>query len=196
MSHEEKESYLTDDPEIASQRWCLLSFISPETVLNRKEHFLFTAFLNQYDFALRTKKMEEYFVKQLQSINKKLDAEAVRLEGLDLSGAAAACRNSTLSIEPFVSEFQKFVKGNLKELTASSLKEEYDDFIYQHGAKLEDEFYAKNNFQTTMRGLKIRGSYGQKEEAEGKAKKLQKMDPDHNIYVGQVGKWLPWDPSP
>jgi hypothetical protein len=22
------------------------------------------------------------------------------------------------------------------------------------------------------------------------------MDPDHNIYVGQVGKWLPWDPSP
>ncbi len=47
-----------------------------------------------------------------------------------------------------------------------------------------------------MRGLKIRGSYGQKEEAEARAKKLQKMDPDHNIYVGQVGKWLPWDPSP
>lgn len=47
-----------------------------------------------------------------------------------------------------------------------------------------------------MRGLKIRGSYSQKEEAEARAKKLQKMDPDHNIYVGQVGKWLPWDPSP
>ena len=196
MSTEEKESYLTDDPEIASQRWCLLSFISPETVLNRKEQFLFTSFLNQYDFTLRTKKMEEYFVKQIQAINSKLDAEAIRLEGLDLSGAAAACRNSTLSIEPFVSDFQKFVKGHLKDLTASNLKEEYDDFLYQNGVTLEDEFYAKNNFQTTMRGLKIRGSYGQKEEAEARAKKLQKMDPDHNIYVGQVGKWLPWDPSP
>jgi hypothetical protein len=73
---------------------------------------------------------------------------------------------------------------------------EYDDFMYTHGTKLEDDFYAKNNFQTTMRGLKIRGSYGQKEEAEARAKKLQKQDPDHNIYVGQVGKWLPWDPSP
>lgn len=196
MSTEEKESYLTDDPEIASQRWCLLSFISPENVLNRKEQFLFSSFLNQYDFHLRTKKMEEFFVKQIQSINAKLDAEAVKLEALDLSGAAAACRNSTLTIESYVSEFQKFVKSHLKEITSSNLKDEYDDFIYANGVKLEDDFYAKNNFQTTMRGLKIRGSYGQKEEAEARAKKLQKMDPDHNIYVGQVGKWLPWDPSP
>lgn len=196
MSHEEKESFLSDDPEIASQRWCLLSFISPENVLNRKEQFLFTSFINQYDFHLRTKKMEEFFVKQIQSINAKLDAEATRLEGLDLSGAAAACRNSTLTIETYVSEFQKFVKNHLKELSVSNLKDEYDDFIYTNGVKLEDDFYAKNNFQTTMRGLKIRGSYGQKEEAEARAKKLQKMDPDHNIYVGQVGKWLPWDPSP
>ncbi len=140
--------------------------------------------------------MEEFFVKQIQSINGKLDAEATRLEALDLSGAAAACRKSTLSIESYVADFQKFVKAHLKELTASNVKEEYDDFIYQHGVQLEDDFYAKNNFQTTMRGLKIRGSYGQKEEAEARAKKLQKMDPDHNIYVGQVGKWLPWDPSP
>jgi hypothetical protein len=196
MSHEEKESFLSDDPEIASQRWCLLSFISPENVLNRKDQFLFTSFINQYDFHLRTKKMEEFFVKQIQSINAKLDAEALKLEALDLSGAAAACRNSTLTIESYVSEFQKFVKSHLKELTASTLKDEYDDFMYANGVKLEDDFYAKNNFQTTMRGLKIRGSYGQKEEAEARAKKLQKMDPDHNIYVGQVGKWLPWDPSP
>jgi hypothetical protein len=196
MSHEEKESFLSDDPEIASQRWCLLSFISPENVLNRKDQFFFTSFLNQYEFHLRTKKMEEFFVKQIQSINAKLDAEAVKLDALDLSGAAAACRNSTLTIETYVSEFQKFVKNHLKELTASNIKDEYDDFMYANGVKLEDDFYAKNNFQTTMRGLKIRGSYGQKEEAEARAKKLQKQDPDHNIYVGQVGKWLPWDPSP
>jgi len=196
MSAEEKESFLSDDPEIASQRWCLLSFISPESVLNRKEQFLFTSFLNQYDFQLKSKKMEEFLVKQIQTINAKLDAEATKLEALDLSGAAAACRKSTLAIEPYVVDFQKFVKNNLKDLTPSKLKDEYDDFMFQNGPKLEDEFYAKNNFQTTMRGLKIRGSYGQKEEAEARAKKLQKMDPDHNIYVGQVGKWLPWDPSP
>ena len=196
MPTEEKESFLSDDPEISSQRWTLLSFISPENVLNRKDQFLFTSFVNQYDFQLRSKKMEEFLVKQLQSMNEKLEEEASRLEALDLSGAATACRKSTLSIESYVTEFQKFVKANLKELTASSMKDEYDDFIYKNGVQLEDDFYAKNKFQTSMRGLKIRGSYGQKEEAESRAKKLQKMDPDHNIYVGQVGKWLPWDPSP
>ena len=196
MSTEEKESFLSDDPEIASQRWTLLSFISPENVLNRKEQFLFTSFVNQYDFHLKSKKMEEFFVKEIKVINDKIDQEASRLEALDLSGAAAACRKSTLSVETYVNDFQKFVKSHMKDLTASNIKEEYDDFIYQHGVQLEDDFYAKNNFQTTMRGLKIRGSYGQKEEAESRAKKLQKMDPDHNIYVGQVGKWLPWDPAP
>ncbi len=135
-------------------------------------------------------------MKQIQGINAKLEEEASRLDALDLSGAATACRKSTLAIESYVSDFQKFVRAHAKELTASNIKEQYDDFIYEHGARLEDDFYAKNNFQTTMRGLKIRGSYSQKEEAEARAKKLQKMDPDHNIYVGQVGKWLPWDPSP
>lgn len=196
MSTEEKESFLTDDPEIASQRWCLLSFISPENVLNRKEQYFFTTFINQYDFYLRSKKMEEFFVKQIQGINNKLEEEANKLEALDLSGAASACRKSTLSVETYVADFTNFIKAHNKELTASNIREQYDDFMYTHGPKLEDDFYAKNNFQTTMRGLKIRGSYGQKEEAEARAKKLQKQDPDHNIYVGQVGKWLPWDPSP
>ena len=29
-----------------------------------------------------------------------------------------------------------------------------------------------------------------------RAKMLRKMDPNHNVFVGQVGFWLPWDPDP
>jgi hypothetical protein len=29
-----------------------------------------------------------------------------------------------------------------------------------------------------------------------RATKLQRSDPLHNIFIGEVGKWLPWDPSP
>ena len=94
--HEEKESSLTDDPEIAAQRWCLLSFISPENVLARKDPFFFASFLKQYEFQLRSKGLEQFLVKTIQTINGKLEAEAVNLEKLDLSGAALACRNSTL----------------------------------------------------------------------------------------------------
>jgi hypothetical protein len=47
-----------------------------------------------------------------------------------------------------------------------------------------------------FRAIKIRGVYGTKEEATKRADYLQKIDPDFNIYVGEVGKWLGWDPDP
>lgn len=195
-ARDEKESFLSDDPELPSQRWCLLSFISPENVLARKDPFFFSSFLKQYEFQVRTQSIEKFLVKNIQQINEHLEKEAVRLEGLDLSGAAADCRKSTLRIETYLTDFQNFVKENQKDLTSSKLQEEYDDYMYKNQAKLEDDFYAKNDFHTTVRGLKIRGAYSTREEAESRAKKLQKMDADHNIFVGQVGKWLPWDPRP
>lgn len=48
----------------------------------------------------------------------------------------------------------------------------------------------------TVRGLKIRGIYGTKPEAEKRAEELNKIDPDFHVFVGEVGKWLPWDPEP
>ena len=47
-----------------------------------------------------------------------------------------------------------------------------------------------------FRGIKVRGVYATKEEATKRAEFLQKIDPDFNIYVGEVGKWLGWDPDP
>lgn len=196
MSNPEKESYLTDDPDIASQRWCLLSFISPENVLNRKDPFFFAAFLRQYELQVRTKAMEEFLVKTITKFNSHMEEESNKLSAADLSGAAQICRKSMLQMEPFIQDFQKFVKEKQRDLNASKLTEEYDDFLFKNQVQLEDDFYAKNDFRTTVRGLKIRGSYSTREEAESRAKKLQKMDADHNIFVGQVGKWLPWDPAP
>jgi hypothetical protein len=72
----------------------------------------------------------------------------------------------------------------------------YDDFLFSNRVKLEDEFFTKNEFRTTVRGVKVRGSYNSKEEAVARSKKLQRQDPLHNIYVADVGKWLPWDPEP
>lgn len=47
-----------------------------------------------------------------------------------------------------------------------------------------------------FRGIKVRGVYGTRDEAVKRAEFLQKIDPDFNIYVGEVGKWLGWDPDP
>lgn len=48
----------------------------------------------------------------------------------------------------------------------------------------------------TLRGLKVRGVYGTRAEADQRAKDLQAIDPDFDVFVGEMGKWLPWDPDP
>jgi hypothetical protein len=192
----EREDFLTEDPEIPSQRWALLSFLSPEKVLSRKDTFFFTVFLKQYEFQMRTQSMEKFLVGKITNFNEQLDKQATEFEKADLSGAAALCRGAQMRVDGTLKDLQDFVKENQKDLVQSKLNDEFDDFLFKNKTKLEDEFYAQNNFQTTVRGLKIRGAYSDKKEAEMRAKKLQRSDPLHNIYVAEVGKWLPWDPSP
>jgi thymidylate synthase len=91
---------------------------------------------------------------------------------------------------------QTFIKENEKDMRDSKLKEAYEDYLYKNKAKLEEQFSEQNNFHTSVRGLKVRGVYANKAEAEARSKKLQRTDQIHNIFLGEVGKWLPWDPEP
>jgi len=61
--------------------------------------------------------------------------------------------------------------------------------------KLNEQFSREHAFQTSVRGLKVRGVFPSQEEAENKCKKLREQDPNHDIYVGPVGVWIPWDPD-
>ena len=47
-----------------------------------------------------------------------------------------------------------------------------------------------------IRGLKVRGVYDTYEDATERAKELRDMDKHFHVFVGEVGKWLPWDPEP
>ena len=192
----EREDFLEEDNEIAGQKYVLLSFLSPEKVLADKNVFLFSNFVKDYEIQYKTKKLEGFLVEVAKGINDKLEKEAVNLEKADLSGAAALCRNSQVKIENILADLEGYVRKNLKEVQTTKIQEDYDDFLFKNQSKLEDEFYAKNNFRTTVRGLKVRGVYGHQEEAIARSKKLQRADPIHNIFVGEVGKWLPWDPNP
>ena len=196
MSTPEHEDFLEEDVEIPGQKFCLLSFLSPEKVLANKDVYMFGQFVKSYEFQSRTKNLETYLMKTANDVNEKLEAEANVLDAKDLSGAANTCRNSKLRVDKLMDDFHQFVKKNERELKESKLKEAYDDYLFTNKAKLEDEFYAKNEFRTTMRGLKVRGVYASQAEAVARSKKLQRQDTLHNIFVGEVGKWLPWDPEP
>ncbi len=57
-------------------------------------------------------------------------------------------------------------------------------------------FVTDKENKLTMTGIRFGGAYGTYEEACEQAKKLQSIDQYFNVYVGEGGKWLPFDPNP
>ena len=195
MSSEDND-FLTEDPEVPGQKFCLLSFLSPENVLKEKKNYFFNQFLSTFEVTLKSELLEKFLASTVVTVNDALEAKALESEKADLSGVADVCRRSKVQIDSVLTGLQAFVKKNVAELSEDKIKESYDSYMYTHGQKLEDEFYKKNGFHTTVRGMKVRGVYNSHEEAVARSKKLQRMDTLHNIFVGEIGKWLPWDPEP
>ena len=81
-------------------------------------------------------------------------------------------------------------------LTHKATQSIYDTWLYSREDDLKEEFNKITDYQTSTRGVKVRGTYDTLKEAQIRAKILQKRDPNFHVYVGQVGYWLPWDPSP
>lgn len=71
----------------------------------------------------------------------------------------------------------------------------YEDYMTLNTEEIEAAFHKESGFQTSMRGVKIRGVYNTYDEATQRAKILQSSDRDFHVFVGQVGYWLPWDPN-
>jgi hypothetical protein len=91
----------------------------------------------------------------------------------------------------------KFLQSYCKDqkLRFEDVYSSYQDFIYKYEDKLQRDFDEQNDFQTSLRGLKVRGVYDTRGAAEDRAKKLSLRDSGFHTFVGQVGYWLPWDPN-
>ena len=190
------EDFLDEDTEIPGQRVVLLSFLSPEKVLDKKELFFFQKFLQSYEVEWKVKNLEKYLVDTVTGINSQLDERVKDLEKADQFDAAEICRKNRLRVEDVMTDYQSFIQKSRTDIQKTKIAEAYDDFMYAQKSKLEEEFHAANDFRTSIRGLKVRGVFGNVKEAEIKAKKLQNKDKYHNIFMGEVGKWTPWDPNP
>ncbi len=119
----------------------------------------------------------------------------------NISGQNYVCM-SFLSPESFIQNREafntaKFLQSYCKDqkLKFDDLYSKYKDFTYKHEDQLQRDFDESNDFQTSMRGIKIRGVFDTRQEAESRAKKLSTTDSSFHVFIGQVGYWLPWDPN-
>jgi len=160
---------LEEDKPIANQKFVCMSFCSPEKILKQKEIFFFEEFLKNWEF---NKSMEK-FLQFTNFISFKYN----------------------ISFEDLNKDFKEFVQEEKNNLAKSNLADDYKTYLDNHEDELQKKFDIENNFQTSTRGLKIRGVYPTQEEAELRCKMLREIDPNHDIMVGPVGMWMPWDPE-
>jgi len=158
-----------EDPPIAGQKFACMSFVSPEKILKKREVYLFEQFIKQWEFS---KSMERYF---------------------DFVHFIAYKYN--LNVSGLIDDFNEFVREETDKLRKSGIEDDYKNFMDKQEDRLNEQFSREHAFQTSVRGLKIRGVYPTQEEAELRCKKMREQDPNHDIYVGPVGIWVPWDPD-
>lgn len=84
---------------------------------------------------------------------------------------------------------------NYLDYNYEQFKERYEEYKLTEADRVEKEFDELNEYRTSVRSLKVRGVFDTLKEAQIRAKVLQRMDQSHNVFVGQVGYWLPWDPE-
>ena len=158
-----------EDQPIAGQKFACLSFVSPENIIKQKDRFMFDEFVKQWDFTKTITKTVDFLNFMSYKYN--------------------------LQVDEVVKDFHEFVDEEKENLKNSTIEDDYKTFMDQNEEKMNLEFQRKNQFQTSVRGLKIRGVFSTQEEAEMKCKRLREGDPNHDIFVGPVGMWIPWDPD-
>jgi len=107
-------------------------------------------------------------------------------------------------------EFMKYVLGDKLEdenhervrqdviesvKTSDDIDGVINSWMFSHEKEVDEKYNGTVDYQTSMRGVKMRGTYDTLKEAQSRAKILQRRDKNFNVFVGQVGYWLPWDPS-
>ena len=95
-----------------------------------------------------------------------------------------------------VDEIRSIQEQYASQLDPTSIYDDYSNFKLENEQSVSDKYSHENNFQTNIRGFKIRGSYDSLPEAQARAEKLKRMDGKHNIYISQVGCWCPWAANP
>jgi len=160
---------LDEDKPISGQKFACISFLSPEKILKKKEAYFFEQFLNNYNF-----------IKSVEAYQQFLNFVSYKYN---------------LKYEELTKDLEEFVKSEKQDLLSKTLTDDYKNFLDAKEEELQNDFNKLHSFQTNVRGVKIRGSFPTQEEAEMHCKVIREKDPNHDVYVGPVGMWMPWDPE-
>ena len=153
--------YLDEDKPIRGQNYVLLSFLSPEDVIVKKDAYIFSKFIEKFSGDMKT---------LLDSLKEKYPDQKDMVDTI--------------------------VENNNFIFDYKEMNEQYNFYKNVNNDELESNYHRDNNFITSMRGIKVRGTFDTIDEAKNRSEFLKKIDSKFNIYIAQVGCWCPWSPNP
>jgi hypothetical protein len=160
---------LEEDKPIANQKFVCVSFVSPEKILKDKQLFYFEKFLKEWNFSRSVEKYRQF----MHFISYKYN----------------------LNFDSLSSDLDEFCNEEKDMLKNTTIEDDYKTFVDNSEEALQSAFDKEHEFKTSVRSVKIRGVYPTQEEAELRCKMLREADPNHDVYVGPVGMWMPWEPE-
>ena len=160
---------LEEDKPISGQKFACLSFVSPEEIIKQREHFFFEEFLKQWNY----KKSVDVMLHFISFLSYKYN----------------------LTFEKVNEDFQDFLKTEHEAVMKYNVNDDFKTFVDNNEERLDVEFGEQHEFQTSVRGIKVRGVFASQKEAEMRCKLLREVDPNHDVYVGPVGMWVPFHPD-
>jgi len=160
---------LDEDRAISGQKFVCLSFISPEKEIKQRETYLFEQYVKEWDMKKSLEKYSQFL--SFIAFKHKLDYTIID------------------------TDFTEFCKEEKDNLFLTNVADDYKTFLDKNEDKLMETYNEHVSFQTSVRGIKVRGSYPTQAEAELRCKMLREMDPSHDVYVGPIGSWMPFHPE-
>ena len=160
---------LDEDRGVAGQKFACVSFLSPEKILKDRAVYNFNEFVKQWEMSKSLSKFTQFLSFVAYKYNLTFD---------DLS-----------------KDLEEFCKEERDNIFNTNLEDEFKNFMDSNEKRLDETFNKENEFHTSVRGIKIRGSYPSQEEAELRCKMLREVDPNHDVFVGPVGMWMPFHPE-
>lgn len=192
-----KMNYLRPDPEVPGQQWCVLAFVSPEDLIEKKNMFFMDKFLvdemNQYLTATSVHmtrninaKLFKSFEEKIEKLGKSKSAHHKQL----MEELGAIRKEFEVDEAAFSAECLHSHKSGLEDIKAK-----FEDYKVQR-TDLEKEFDAANQQRTSVRGVKFCGAYPFQEAAMERAQFLtENVERAVDHYVCQSFHWAPFDPN-
>lgn len=174
--------YLTNDKEIEGQKFVCLSI-------------LFRAYQEE------TKRQhEEYTVevaKEMKELEEQRKAREEEKKRSESGSSDPSSSPDTVTLQSSSNSSSDSPSSDLPSSNASDFDSDTSLSIPSSTSlSIPSSTSSVSKFDSNFGTMKIRGVFGTYEEAAAHAKQLQSIDPYYNIWVGEVGKWLPLDPNP